>query len=691
MNSNRKHSFVSHSIACVLAFILTLAAAGRLHAGELPSELEAALQTLGADDEIRVIVKFSQRADIEALRAQPRPQRRSLMVRDMKAAAEHSQRGVKSLLQQRGVKGSRKLWLINGLSLEARPQLIRELSSHPDVESVQVDRSIHKSQILVQSFAAPESNLTQIAAPGLWQVPPGGYFGQGAVVALMDTGADVNHPDLAGRWRGGTNSWFDPYEASSLPFDDDGHGTSVLGIMVGGDAGGTTIGAAPAAKWIAVRMFDSSGSTFLSVIHLLFQWFLDPDGNPATDDAPDVVNGSWGFESLAGLCDDEFQADIDALNAAGIAAVFAAGNGGPNPATSISPANYSGSIAAGFVDANSIIHPLSSRGPSACDGRIYPDVVAPGVGIKTTDLSFGGAAFYALATGSSFSAPHASGVLALLRSAFPGASLEQLKTALTSTASPAAAPDNIYGNGLVDSLSAFNALQALPMAACVRPDIDFVATPYPASPNQPITFTSSVSGGAPAYTYAWDFDADGVTDCVDAACVQTYPAAYAGSVGLTVTDAAGCSSTLFIANGWSACTPISASFALSPAAPVTGQTVSYTSSISGGNAPFSYEWDLNADGIVDCTTATCSRVYSAVFNGNVTLRVTDRYGCPTVVYTAPVSVAAAPPSSGGGGGGGGGPCFIGAVVPDDRVHPFFAAIAFSLVGLGIMILRHRAR
>jgi PKD repeat protein len=438
-------------------------------------------------------------------------------------------------------------------------------------------------------------------------------------------------------------------------------------------------------------MFDDSGTTFLSVIHLLFQWFLDPDGNPATDDAPDVVNGSWGFESLPGVCDDEFQADIDALNAAGIAAVFAAGNGGPNPATSISPANYPGSIAAGLVDANSIIYPLSSRGPSACDGRIYPDVVAPGVNIKTTDLSFGGAPFYALATGSSFSAPHASGVLALLRSAFPDASIGQLKSALMTTASLAAAPDNIYGNGLIDAAAAFNALQALQPAACVLPDIDFVATPYPASPNQPITFSSSVSGGTPGYTFAWDFNADGVTDCVDAACVQTYPAVYAGSVGLTVTDANGCSSTLFIANGWAACTTIIPTFTVSPPAPVTGQVVTYTAGITGGTAPFSYEWDLDGDGITDCTTATCTMTYSTVFNGNVTLRVADRYGCTADVYSAPITVAAAPPSSGGGGGGGGGGCFLSVVALDISQGRLGLIFVFILTGLASAALRHGVR
>ncbi|MCU0593669.1 MAG: S8 family serine peptidase, partial [Desulfobacterales bacterium] len=359
MNTKHRRFLLDLLIVCA-ASLLFPAVAGVLYAGVQTPELRVALQRLEPEEEIRVIVKFSQRADIESLKVLPRPLRRSLMLRDMMAAAERGQREVNELIKQRGVKGARNLWAINGLALKARPALIQELSERPDVQSVQLDRTIHKSDVLLQSFASPEFNLTQINAPGLWQSPPGGYFGQGAVVGLMDTGADVHHPDLAGRWRGGTNSWFDPYEASSFPFDDDGHGTSVLGIMVGGDASGRTIGAAPAAKWIAVRMFDDSGTTFLSVIHLLFQWFLDPDGNPATDDAPDVVNGSWGFESLPGVCDNEFQADIDALNAAGIAVVFAGGNGGPNPSTSISPANNLGAMAVGFVDAGSIIYSLSS-------------------------------------------------------------------------------------------------------------------------------------------------------------------------------------------------------------------------------------------------------------------------------------------------------------------------------------------
>ena len=285
-------------------------------------------------------------------------------------------------------------------------------------------------------------------------------------------------------------------------------------------------------------------------------------------------------------------------------------------------------------------------------------MVAPGDTIKTTDLSFGGFPFYVSGTGTSFSAPHASGVLALLRSAFPNATLAQLKSALTGSAADlgAVGPDNVYGNGLVDAAAAYAALGG----PCIRPQVDISAAPFPASANQLITFTSTVSGGSQPYSYAWDFNADGITDCIDAVCSQTFASAYNGSVALTVTDANGCSSSIVIADGWAACTPIPATFTFSPASPVTGQQVTFTSNVTGGTAPYAYEWDFNGDGLTDCTAAVCTTTYPVVFNGNVVLRVTDRYGCQANVSTAQVSVAAAPPSSSGGGGGGGGACFIAA-------------------------------
>ena len=193
---------------------------------------------------------------------------------------------------------------------------------------------------------------------------------------------------------------------------------------------------------------------------------LDPDGNPGTDDAPDVVNNSWGL-SAGNACLAEFEPDVAALKAAGIAVVFAAGNDGPASASSASPANYDGSFSVGAVDNTDTIEFSSSRGPSACAGSLFPSVTAPGVGIRTSDLTFGGVIpdAYATVSGTSFAAPHVAGAMALLLSAFPGTAVADLEAAIARSAVDlgAAGPDNVYGNGLVDVAAAYQRLlPALP-------------------------------------------------------------------------------------------------------------------------------------------------------------------------------------------------------------------------------------
>jgi subtilisin family serine protease len=225
-----------------------------------------------------------------------------------------------------------------------------------------------------------------------------------------------------------------------------------MGLLVGGATFGTATGMAPEASWIAAKIFDDNNQASISDIHLAFQWLLDPDGNPNTDDAPDVVNASWGLIGSRGICEFEFAQDIEALRAADIAVVFAAGNEGPGLGSDVSPANNGSGLAVGSVDMNLDISLASSRGPSACTGGIFPSLSAPGVSIWTTDLSFGGWPFFAQVTGTSFAAPHVSGALALLRGAFPGAPVAELETALLASAADLGAPgaDNEHGQGLVD-------------------------------------------------------------------------------------------------------------------------------------------------------------------------------------------------------------------------------------------------
>ena len=238
-----------------------------------------------------------------------------------------------------------------------------------------------------------------------------------------------------------------------------GHGTQVMGLIVGGDGSGSSIGVAPEARWIAAKIFNDSGNATESAIHAAFQWLLDPDGDPFTDDAPDVVNHSWSIADV-GICNTAFQPDIEALKAADIAMVFSAGNFGPSVETGVSPGNNPGAISSGATDFDGNVADFSSRGPSPCDGSLLPKLVAPGDAVVTTDLSFGGMSNYISVAGTSFAAPHITGVLALLRDAIPPASVDELESAIVGTAIDIAAPgpDQDSGYGLVNAADALDAL-----------------------------------------------------------------------------------------------------------------------------------------------------------------------------------------------------------------------------------------
>jgi subtilisin family serine protease len=385
--------------------------------------------------------------------------RRARVISELRTTAARAQapllRAFRDLRQSGEVLSVRQLWISDVVTLRATRRAIDLIRARPEVQSVTPDAVFAAPTI--SSSTTPEPNLSQVNAPALWEQ---GKTGQGVVVAFLDTGVDVYHPDLSGSWRGGTTGWFDPYaEHPDTPTDVNGHGTWTAGVAVGGSTGGTAIGMAPGAQWIAARIFNDQGRGTTSAIHAALQWASDPDDDPATDDAADVVNNSWGFAAPG--CDLEFQPDLAALRQLDIVPIFSAGNGGPNSGSSYSPANYPEAFSVGAVDAADQVLPDSSRGPSGCAGRTrpFPDVVAPGKNIYTSDLY----SMWTTASGTSMAAPHVAGALALLLSGRPGLSAAVQESVLRDGAldAGAAGPDETYGAGRLDVLASWNLAEGL--------------------------------------------------------------------------------------------------------------------------------------------------------------------------------------------------------------------------------------
>ena len=446
--------------SCVVIFIvLSFGSIG--FAGVISPELESSLNRAAPFERIPVIITMSDQVDISAYASKAPLQRRPALVSALRSLAASKLAPLETFLKSRSAEGLRELWLINGMAAKLPASTVQLLRLFPGIASVRPDEVIQVPQVLAAGAGPVEWNIQAVNADVLWNL---GFDGASIVVANIDSGVDLNHADLASRWRGGTNSWYDPNgEHPVTPTDKTGHGTGTMAIMVGGDATGSSIGMAPGAQWIAAKIFNDAGQAATSVIHQAFQWMLDPDSNPSTNDSPDIVNNSWGYPELLDLCYLEFQYDIEALEAAGIAVVFSAGNSGPNPSTSISPANNPDSFAVGSVSDSLAIANTSSRGPSACiiENDFYPEVVAPGVNVKTADLTFSiDPSAFAFVSGTSFAAPHVSGAMALLRQAFPGSSPSELETALMQTAQDlgSVGPDDTYGYGMIDVLAAYQSL-----------------------------------------------------------------------------------------------------------------------------------------------------------------------------------------------------------------------------------------
>ncbi|HEV2087023.1 MAG TPA: S8 family serine peptidase, partial [Cryptosporangiaceae bacterium] len=424
----------------------------------------------------RLFVILRSQADLGAIAGDPTA-RRTAVYRRLVAHAERTQASLRRDLDELGV-DSTPYYLVNAIEVDDNPLVRVWLAGRHEVDRVLDSPRLRPLPAeptaergpLANAPASPTPGLVAIGAPKVWAT---GTTGRGVVVGVSDSGMDGDHAALRSAFRGGVDSWYDPWNGTRSPVDPQGHGTHTTATAVGSQ----NVGVAPGAEWIGcVNLARNWGNPayYLDCLQFMLAPF-GPGADPFTGGDPsraaDVLNNSWGCTPQEGCDAGSLRQATRALRAAGIFVVASAGNTGPRcSSVSDPPAVDDEAFSVGATDAKGQVASFSSRGPVTADdsGRTKPDLVAPGVDVVSA-LPGG---TYGPLDGTSMAGPHVAGVVALVWEAAPTLrgdvdATEQLlrSTASTATASHASRQDadqcggdqNIIGAGLVNASAAVDA------------------------------------------------------------------------------------------------------------------------------------------------------------------------------------------------------------------------------------------
>ena len=372
-----------------------------------------------------------------------------------------------------------RLDLINGEVLDLPNGVLKQLAKHPDVFRLHFDRP-----------TKTHNYRTAITVGARDAIMKYGYTGAGVGVAVIDSGITSWHDDMInftsalfpyGNQR--VSKFVDFVNARPLPYDDNGHGSHVAGIIggVGYDSGFDKAGIAPLASIVALKVLDQNGQGSISRLIAALNWV---NQNYAAYNIR-VVNMSVGAGVLESYWTDPLTLATKVLTDKGIVVVAAAGNLGKNAAGQLqygaitAPGNapwvltVGASSTMGTTDrSDDEMASFSSSGPTAYDFSAKPDLVAPGVG--TVSLAVPGSTFYttkadyllagAVATagkpylalsGTSMSAPVVSGTVALMLQANPKLTPNLVKAILQYTAERRAGYSALrQGAGFLNTLGA---------------------------------------------------------------------------------------------------------------------------------------------------------------------------------------------------------------------------------------------
>ena len=442
-----------------------------------------------------IMVAQAEPFEINFLRTMDKQTRREFVKAELQQVSDATQGGVLGILDQAAQNGEARdihsLWLANVIVAKASPAVVQQIADRDDVAYVNYDRPVGMEVFPTRpglddggtASSGIECGVAAMNAPTAWA---NGYTGAGVVVADIDTGNCIAHPDMANQ------IWTNPGEIAGNNIDDDGngfvddvhgwsfdgggsnsnindtngHGTHTAGTVVGDGTQGTQCGTAPGAKLQTIKYWNSLSGE--GAAWNCMQYGLDNGASLSTNSYgwlhawnPDRV--TWRM-----LCENAF--------AAGFVQVFAAGNESSSYGIDSvrTPGDVPDQITVGATDCNMNIASFSSRGPVTWQtvagyndwpyppGKLKPTISAPGSNTVSHRVCSG----YTSLSGTSMATPHVAGAVAMILQANPSLDHYQVKQILKDTAIDrgTAGPDNTYGAGFVD---AWAAVQAALDMACV--------------------------------------------------------------------------------------------------------------------------------------------------------------------------------------------------------------------------------
>ena len=507
---------------CFLTLALFLSAIFT-NAQIIDNQLLEEMNRRSEEEQIEVIAVMKARYDRDVLNRKAnafatRAERRDFVVKELKSFAEASQKDlIEYINSSKDMRFGTSLWMSNSIAFSATKDAILMISGRDDIKIMGLDKKQHLVPEVISSGEAMNHvqtreitpNITQVNVDRVWEL---GYTGTGVVVAVVDSGVNYEHADLADHlWDGGEefpHHGYDIVNGDDDPMDDKGHGTHVAGIVCGDGTSGTQTGAAPDATLMCVKSTAVDGFGGSVNIAGGMEW--------AVEHGCDMISMSLGMAGAADTDKIVLRRTCVAVNDAGIVAAVCAGNEGnsflqmaypiPNnvrvpascpppyldPDQLANPGELSCVIAVGAVNGNDEAASFTSQGPVTWQdinefgdyayepgiGLIRPDVCAPGVAIKSLDYeNING---YTNMDGTSQATPLVGGIIALMLQKNPNLMpadicriLEETSVKLTPNKS------NITGVGRVDALAAVNAVE--PYDAIVENEnVTFSIYPNPA-------------------------------------------------------------------------------------------------------------------------------------------------------------------------------------------------------------------